>query len=250
MKATARCAGTGSSPSPRWPWRRAWCRPSPGNPRGPRYPGGLCRGFRRVGRPADRADPLSQRALLPLHRDLMVDDTHLRLADRGYCLRGAFYAYLDAAQAGLTVRPADYRALIQLGRSEACRRGCPHRGPSSGTGAAGGSMARLSTARCRAGGRPGQCLRVCRSGGRSLTDRNRHCRPGGTTLRARPARSRPAFVNESIIGTRFTGRVLEETRVGDLPAVIPRGGGPGLYLGFSQWAVDPADPVGGGFFLR
>ena len=58
------------------------------------------------------------------------------------------------------------------------------------------------------------------------------------------------FVNESIIGTRFTGRVLEETTAGALPAVIPEIAGRGAILGFAQWVVDATDPVGEGFFLR
>ncbi len=44
--------------------------------------------------------------------------------------------------------------------------------------------------------------------------------------------------------------MLAETTVGDLPAVIPEVAGQGYIVGFSQWVVDPADPVGGGFFLR
>ncbi|HYP19361.1 MAG TPA: proline racemase family protein, partial [Chloroflexia bacterium] len=58
------------------------------------------------------------------------------------------------------------------------------------------------------------------------------------------------FVNESIIGTRFTGRVVEETMVGDFPAVVPEVAGQGYIVGFCQWVVDADDPVAEGFFLR
>src|SRR5437016_4290640 len=48
-------------------------------------------------------------------RDLAVGTPGFGLLTVDVAFGGAFYAYLDAAQAGLTVRPADYRALIQLG---------------------------------------------------------------------------------------------------------------------------------------
>ena len=35
-----------------------------------------------------------------------------------------------------------------------------------------------------------------------------------------------------------------------LPAVVPEVAGRGYIIGFSQWTVDPEDPVGEGFFLR
>ena len=58
------------------------------------------------------------------------------------------------------------------------------------------------------------------------------------------------LVNESIIGTIFRGRVLEETRVGEFAAVVPEVSGRAFVTGFNQWVVDPDDPVGEGFFLR
>jgi proline racemase len=44
--------------------------------------------------------------------------------------------------------------------------------------------------------------------------------------------------------------VLEATTVGAIPAVIPEIAGRGAIVGFSQWVVDPEDPVAEGFFLR
>ena len=55
---------------------------------------------------------------------------------------------------------------------------------------------------------------------------------------------------ESIIGSRFTGRVLSETRVGDRPAIIPEIGGRGFISGFSQFVLDPEDEAGRGFLVR
>jgi proline racemase len=58
------------------------------------------------------------------------------------------------------------------------------------------------------------------------------------------------IVVESIIGSRFTGRAVAETRVGDRPAVIPEVGGRGFLSGFAQYVLDPEDEVGTGFLVR
>jgi proline racemase len=55
---------------------------------------------------------------------------------------------------------------------------------------------------------------------------------------------------ESIIGSRFTGRILDVTSVGSYPAVVPEVGGRGFISGFGQFVVDPEDEVGRGFLVR
>ena len=57
------------------------------------------------------------------------------------------------------------------------------------------------------------------------------------------------FVNESVIGSRFTGRLLDETTVGDLPAVIPEVSGRAWVTGMGQYLLDPTDPFPSGFVL-
>ncbi|HEX2411629.1 MAG TPA: proline racemase family protein [Solirubrobacteraceae bacterium] len=57
------------------------------------------------------------------------------------------------------------------------------------------------------------------------------------------------FVNESLIGTRFTGRLVEETRVGDLPAVVPEITGRAWVTGMGQYLLDAEDPFPAGFAL-
>ncbi|GII52035.1 proline racemase [Planotetraspora thailandica] len=57
------------------------------------------------------------------------------------------------------------------------------------------------------------------------------------------------FVNESFIGTRFTGRLLGETTVGSLPAVLPSITGRAWVTGTSQFHLDPSDPFPAGFLL-
>jgi proline racemase len=57
------------------------------------------------------------------------------------------------------------------------------------------------------------------------------------------------FVNESVIGTRFEGRIVEETEVGGLPAVVPEITGRAWITGMGQYVLDPEDPFPAGFAL-
>lgn len=55
------------------------------------------------------------------------------------------------------------------------------------------------------------------------------------------------FVNESFIGTRFTGRLVGTTEVGGLPAVVPEISGRAWITGTANYLLDPTDPFPEGF---
>ncbi|MFF4320648.1 proline racemase family protein [Streptomyces sp. NPDC001568] len=57
------------------------------------------------------------------------------------------------------------------------------------------------------------------------------------------------FVNESFIGTEFTGRLTARTTVAGVPAVIPTITGRAWITGTAQYFLDPSDPFPGGFLL-
>ncbi|GAA3486115.1 MULTISPECIES: proline racemase family protein [Streptomyces] len=57
------------------------------------------------------------------------------------------------------------------------------------------------------------------------------------------------FVNESFIGTEFTGRLIGTAAVGGLPAVVPTVTGRAWITGTAQYFLDPTDPFPGGFLL-
>jgi proline racemase len=57
------------------------------------------------------------------------------------------------------------------------------------------------------------------------------------------------FVNESFIGGHFVGRLIGETSVGDLPAVVPTITGRAWLTGTAQYLLDPEDPFPAGFLL-
>jgi proline racemase len=57
------------------------------------------------------------------------------------------------------------------------------------------------------------------------------------------------FVNESLIGSRFTGRLTGTTTVGDRQAVLPQITGRAWITGMAQYLLDPTDPYPRGFQL-
>ena len=56
-----------------------------------------------------------------------------------------------------------------------------------------------------------------------------------------------SFVHESYIGSRFIGRVEEETTLGGRPAVVPSIEGSAIATGFNTIWIDRADPFWAGF---
>lgn len=57
------------------------------------------------------------------------------------------------------------------------------------------------------------------------------------------------FVNESILGTRFEGRLVGETEIGGFAGVEPVIAGRAFLTGIQQFVVDPTDPLKFGFIL-
>ena len=58
------------------------------------------------------------------------------------------------------------------------------------------------------------------------------------------------IVIESILGTRFTGQVIETTAFGPHDAVIPEVEGSAWITGRNEFLMDPRDPLRNGFILR
>jgi len=57
------------------------------------------------------------------------------------------------------------------------------------------------------------------------------------------------FVYESILGTLFRGRILEELKVGGLDAISPQITGSAFITGFNHFVIDEEDPLRYGFSL-
>ncbi|WP_424980082.1 trans-3-hydroxy-L-proline dehydratase [Leisingera sp. S232] len=81
--------------------------------------------------------------------------------------------------------------------------------------------------------------------------------PTGTAVSARMAlmlakgqmTADQTFEAISIIGSRFTGRIVEQTTVGARPAIVPELSGRGWITGIHQHMLDPDDPWPGGYRL-
>ena len=164
---------------------------------------------------------------------------------------GAFYAYLSGAQAGLPVRSENYRELIRLGdevkravaaSSEIQHPLIPELNSLYGTIIDGEPQHEGST-------QANVCVFADREVDRSPTGTGTAGRVAQLYARGELGKDE-VLVNESIIGTIFEGRVLEETTVGAFAAVVPEVSGRAFVTGFNQWVVDPDDPVSEGFFLR
>jgi trans-L-3-hydroxyproline dehydratase len=164
---------------------------------------------------------------------------------------GAFYAYLDGAQAGLDVRPENYRALIQLGdevkRAVEAAVEVVHPSEPELRGIYGTIID--GPPRSPDAHQANVCVFADREVDRSPTGTGTAGRVAQLYARGRLGLGE-VLVNESIIGTRFTGRAVRETVVGEFPAVVPEVAGEARVMGFATWVIDPDDPVGGGFFLR
>jgi trans-L-3-hydroxyproline dehydratase len=58
------------------------------------------------------------------------------------------------------------------------------------------------------------------------------------------------MVIESIIGSKFTGRVVSETEFGPYKAIIPEIEGRAFITGRHEFLIDPDDPLRNGFIIR
>jgi proline racemase len=164
---------------------------------------------------------------------------------------GAFYAFVQAQEVGLTCTPQDFRPLIEKGmaikRAVMASRPIPHPfeedlsflygtifiGPPQGEGAHSRNVCIFAE------GEVDRC-------------------PTGTGVSARLAihhardevSLREPMVVESIIGTRFTGRIVGTTTFGSYAAVIPEVEGAAHITGRHEFLIDPDDPLRDGFMLR
>jgi proline racemase len=164
---------------------------------------------------------------------------------------GAFYAYVAASPLGLRCVPEEVRRLIEAGmaikRAVASRWTITHPfEPDLGF-----LYGTIFVAPAPGGGAHSRHVCVFAEG---EVDRS----PTGTGVSARLAIMKargeiaPSEVIEveSIIGTRFSGRVVESTSFGPHAAVIPEIGGTAHVTGRHEFLIDPRDPLGEGFLLR
>jgi proline racemase len=162
---------------------------------------------------------------------------------------GNFYALTPAADAGLEVDPARADDLVEAGLAVIAAIDAADRPVHP----ADARIAGCAHVVFHAPGRDGADARAATSIHPGWLDRS----PCGTGTSARLAQlhargelaTGAAFVNESVIGTRFTGRVAEETTVAGRPAVVAEITGRAWITAMGQYLLDPGDPFPAGFAL-
>ncbi|HYI18663.1 MAG TPA: proline racemase family protein [Solirubrobacteraceae bacterium] len=162
---------------------------------------------------------------------------------------GNFYALTPAQDAGLEVDPARADDLVGAGLAVIAAIDAADRPVHP----ADERIAGCAHVVFHAPGRDGADARAATSIHPGWLDRS----PCGTGTSARLAQlhargelaTGAAFVNESVIGTRFTGRVAEETTVAGRPAIVPEITGRAWITAMGQYLLDPSDPFPAGFDL-
>jgi proline racemase len=179
-------------------------------------------------------------------RDQVADVEGLGEVRYDMAFGGNFYAIVEAASVGLEVAPARAQQLIDAG--DRIRAAVPE--PVHPVDA---RIAGCHHVVFHAPGRDGAHARNATAIHPGWLDRS----PCGTGTCARMAtlhaRGELAlgdeFVNESVIGTRFVGRLVGETEVGGVPAVVPEVTGRAWITAMGQYLLDERDPFPAGFAL-
>lgn len=164
---------------------------------------------------------------------------------------GAFYAFVQATDAGLACTPEHYRALIEKGmaikRAVMKSRSIIHPFEEDlnflyGTIFIGPPLAEDAGSR-------NVCIFAEGEVDRSPTGTGVSARMALHYARGEIGIGQPMVI-ESIIGSRFTGRVIRETTFGPHAAVIPEVEGTAHITGRHEFWIDPDDPFREGFILR
>lgn len=164
---------------------------------------------------------------------------------------GAFYAFVQAEELGVTCTRKDFRPLIEKGmaikRSIMGSRPILHPfeedlsflygtifiGPPQAEGAHSSNV----------------CIFAEGEVDRSPTGTGVSARLAIHHARGEIDLNEPIVI-ESIIGSRFTGRVVQTTTFGPHPAIIPEVEGTAHITGRHEFLIDPTDPLQDGFVLR
>ena len=186
-----------------------------------------------------------------LAKDETVDVPGLGRVRYDIAFGGAFYAYVNAQDAGVHCIPDDFRPLIEKGmaikRAVMARRPIPHPFEEDlsflyGTIFVGPPMEEGSHSR-------NVCIFAEGEVDRSPTGTGVSGRLAIHYARGEIGIDEPIVI-ESIIGSRFSGRVVEATRFGAHAAIIPEVAGTAHITGRHEFLIDPSDPMRNGFILR
>lgn len=186
-----------------------------------------------------------------LERDLVVQVEGIGTVRCDIAFGGAFYAYVDADSLGVAITPHHQSELIDVGmrikRAVMAAYDIQHPDGNPDLNFLYGTILVKLLNKAEAHSR-----NVCIFA-EGEVDRS----PTGTGVSGRVAIHHAkgelhdeTIVVESLIGTRFTGRVAGLTAVKGIPAVIPEISGTAHITGRHEFLIDPDDPLREGFILR
>ncbi|MDO9416389.1 4-hydroxyproline epimerase [Pararhizobium sp.] len=180
--------------------------------------------------------------------DVEIDTPQWGRVTLDLCYGGIFYALVDVEQVGLVIEKDNAAALVQAGMilRDIINRTIPVVHPDIP------AISGVAYVMFRSK-EPDGAVRTCTTMWPGRVDRS-PCGTGNSanlaTLHARGlAKVGDVFKSRSIIGSEFEVGLLSETTVAGKPAIIPTITGRGFTFGLSQVALDPFDPLGGGFAL-
>jgi len=164
---------------------------------------------------------------------------------------GAFYAYVSAAEVGVGLMPNEFNTLIDLGKRikrAVMDSGIPQHPFEPDLSLLYGVIF-IGPALDPANHSREVCVFADGEVDRSPTGTGVSGRAALHYAKGEIGLNEP-FVVESILGTTFTGEVVEMTTFGPYLAVVPRVSGTAYIVGRNELLIDPGDPLGMGFLLR
>jgi proline racemase len=161
---------------------------------------------------------------------------------------GMFYAIVDATRLGFAVTADEARDLAVLGeRVRLAARAQLNVAHPDNPEIAGVSIVQLNRPFAGVGAvTRNTCIVAPGRSDRSPTGTGTCARMAVLHARGR-MRVGDAMIHESLIGSRFEGRIVAETQVAGRAAIIPTISGRAWLTGFSTYLIDPADPWPTGF---
>jgi len=164
---------------------------------------------------------------------------------------GAFYYYINAAQAGLTVKPELVRQLIQLGaetKAAVIAKVAIQHPLEPGLNTLYGTIID-SEPNFPGADQSNVCIFADREVDRSPTGTGTSGRAAQLFLRGQLALNQ-GYINGSIVGSNFGVRVTAATQVGEFDGALTEVSGHAHIMSTNQWVLEESDPFPTGFFLR
>ena len=207
-----------------------------------------------------RADCVGGKVVQVTFRNVPAFATRLDAVDVAY--GGMFYVIAEATQFGLRLTPDEGRDIVRISEmvKAAAAEQLPMTHPEQ-PGFSGVTIAELSGPPAHPNAHAKNVVTVSTgavdwskpSTWTGVIDRSPcgtgTCAKMATLYARRKLGLNQDFRHEGILGTIFTGRLLEETHIGPYTAVVPTISGQAWITGFASYAVDPSDPFPEGYTL-